>query len=65
MTKQGAGTIMTSTELIPVNGTSVASGKLSDRLFIVAYATICAVATLGWLVALGWVAIQFTDWLLF
>jgi hypothetical protein len=53
---------MSTTELIPVQNSSISSRSLRDRLFTTVYAVACAVAMIGWSIALGWAAIRFAGW---
>jgi hypothetical protein len=56
---------MSNTEVVPVDNLAVRPNKLRERLFTVGYLTSCAVAMIGWLIALGWAALQLVNWLIF
>jgi hypothetical protein len=53
---------MSGTQLIPLQNSPVSSRSRGDRLFTTAYAAACAVAMIGWSIALGWAAIRFAGW---
>jgi hypothetical protein len=61
-TSQG-GRTMSGTEIIPANKPRVSSSHLRERLFTSGYLAICAIAMIGWLIALGWAAIRLAGWL--
>jgi hypothetical protein len=61
-TNQG-GSTMSGTEIIPVDKSRVSTSHLRERLFTAGYLAICAVAMIGWLIALGWAAIRLAGWL--
>jgi len=56
---------MSNTEVVPVDNLAVRPNKLRERLFTVGYLTSCAVAMIGWLIALAWAALQLVNWLIF
>lgn len=56
---------MSNTEVVPVDNLAVRPNKLRERLFTVGYLVSCVVAMIGWLIALGWAALQLLNWLIF
>ncbi|WP_298253488.1 hypothetical protein [Bradyrhizobium sp.] len=51
------------TGVMPV-GSTVGKGKMRSRLFVAGYLAGIAVATIGWVSALGWVVVRTLGWLL-
>jgi hypothetical protein len=51
------------TEMMPV-GSTVSSGKILKRIFVIGYLTAIAVTMIGWVSAFGWVSIRVAKWLL-
>jgi hypothetical protein len=50
-------------EIMPMTGaTAINPATLKNRLFTLCYLTAVAVATLGWLAALGWAAFALAQW---
>jgi len=52
-------------ELIPADVASVNPGGWKQRLFTAIFLIISAIAMIAWLAALGWAAIEFSEWLFF
>jgi hypothetical protein len=53
-------------EIMPITGAAaINSATLKNRLFTLCYLTAVAVATLGWLAALGWTAFALAQWSFF
>lgn len=53
----------TISEVMPVAST-VSRGTILKRLFVIAYVTAVAVATIGWVSAFGWLTVRVAKWLL-
>jgi hypothetical protein len=51
------------TKVIPL-GPTVRKGAILNRLFVIAYVTAVAVATIGWVSAFGWLTVRVAKWLL-
>jgi hypothetical protein len=45
-------------------GSAVSRGTILKRLFVIAYVTAVAVATIGWVSAFGWAALRLASWVL-
>jgi hypothetical protein len=52
------------TEILPVGTATVGKASLKQRLSIICYLSAVAVATVGWLSALGWAALSVAKWLI-
>jgi hypothetical protein len=52
-------------ETVPVAPSAASTSTWKQRLFTICYFIVCAVATLGWLAALGWAAITLASELFF
>ena len=61
--KNQDGSTMSGTEIIPVDKPRVSSSHFKERLFTAGYLGFCAVAMIGWLIALGWAAMRLAEWL--
>jgi hypothetical protein len=53
----------TITEVMPTASTE-SRGAILKRLFVIAYVTAIAVATIGWVSAFGWLTVRVAEWLL-
>jgi hypothetical protein len=51
------------TQSMPTAST-VSRGTILKRIFVIAYVTAVAVATIGWVSAFGWLTVQVAKWLL-
>jgi hypothetical protein len=45
-------------------GSAVSRGTILKRLFVIAYVTAVAVATIGWVSAFGWATLRLASWVL-
>jgi hypothetical protein len=52
------------TETLPVGIATVGKVTLKQRVSIICYLSAVAVATAGWLSALGWAAVSVAKWLI-
>jgi hypothetical protein len=59
------GSAIRSTEVIHVDNSSVSSTYWWQRIFPAIFVLVSAVAMIGWLIALGWAAIELGEWLFF
>jgi hypothetical protein len=58
--------VVASLETMPVAASSVVGASNWRQLFFTAiFLGACAVAMIGWLIALAWAAIKLADWLFF
>jgi hypothetical protein len=51
------------TRAMPAAST-VSRGTILKRIFVIAYVTAVAVATIGWVSAFGWLTVRVAKWLL-
>jgi len=51
------------TQAMPAAST-VSRGTILKRVFVIAYVTAVAVATIGWVSAFGWLTVRVAEWLL-
>jgi hypothetical protein len=51
------------TQAMPAAST-VSRGTILKRVFVIAYVTAIAVATLGWVSAFGWAAVRLASWVM-
>jgi hypothetical protein len=63
--RQGDNAMSSRIELIPADVASVNPGGWKQRLFTAIFLIISAIAMIAWLTALGWAAIEFSEWLFF